>query len=679
MSFAEGRFRLLGFSAAAVGLFLAQPLTATAQQQLPGIVVSGGTLDPGVSSGAVGQASDDGDAQGQQPRRADPPGIPTERVGSAVTVVTNQQLRDAQVRHAGEALRSLPGVHVSQSGGPSGVSQIRIRGAEGNHTLVLIDGVEANVTSNGEFDFSDLMTEDIERIEVIRGGHSGIYGSKAIGGVVNIITKSGRGPITATAVVEGGSFKTRGGAVRLSGGTDKAWLSGTAQYRQSDGIDIAPNGNETDPWRNRSLALKGGLRPLPGVQIDFTVRNTNRFLNYDTLGPNPVTGLDEAQDAPNTSVSDVLLAGAKVRWDLFDRAFTQVLRATYNRSDLTSRDPGLGVTQNINKSEKFGYLATYRFATPMLFAAKHSISGLVEKEYESFMPIAIYTDGLERKRERLATVGEYKGEFLKRFFFAATIRHDDNETVRDFTTWRTSLSVPIKEWGIRPHASVGTSVALPGMFEQFGTILGTFVGNPGLVPEESFGWDAGIEFTLPDGNSTLDVTYFKANLENEIVGFGNSLTNLAGVSRRSGIEVAFKSKVLPWWFVGASYTYLDATEPDGGREVRRPRHAGKLTSTMKFADGRGTFNLSVIYNGNMKDRNFGTWPATVVTLDEYVLVNAALSYKVRENVELFGRVENLLNQDYQEVSGYETPNIAAYAGVRIKLVDRATAAWAKYE
>lgn len=639
---------------------------ALAEQELEGIVVvSGGTLAPVPSTGS-------GDQSG-----AEMPGIPTEQIGSAVTVITNEQLRASHVQHAGEALRSLPGVHVSGAGGFGSVTQVRIRGAEANHTLILIDGIEANATSDGAFDFSDLLTDDIERIEVIRGGHSGIYGSKAIGGVINIITKGGRGPITARVTSEAGGYGTKGVAARVSGGTDKFWLSGTAQYRESKGFDIAPHGNENDPWRVSILGLKGGFRPFSGVQVDFSLRQSKKFVHFDQEAFNPATGLNEAMDAPNTSDSKVLLGGASVRWDLFKGAFTQILRTTHNRTDLKSSTI-YGDTENLGAQHKYGYLATYRFATPMLFDAKHSISGLVEKEDESFTPKASYTDGLERTRERVATVGEYRGEFLKRFYFAATVRHDDNTTFRDFTTWRTSISMPLKRYGIRPHASVGTSVALPGMFEQFGSILGTFVGNPNLVPEESFGWDAGVEFTLPGGRTSLDLTYYRANLQNEIAGFGNTMINLDGESQRSGIEVALKSKILSWLYLGASYTYLDAKDPEGAEEVRRPRHAAKADVTAKFDEGRGSFNLAVIYNGAMKDQNFGTFPATVVTLHDYVLVNAAVSYKVQPNVELFARVENLLNQDYQEISGYNTPGIAAYAGVRLKFVDSSTASWAKY-
>src|SRR5690606_18691353 len=168
-------------------------------------------------------------------------GIPNAHLGTAVTVVTGEDLQRQQIRHAADALRSLPGVSVNRAAGsPAGLTQVRIRGAEANHTLVLIDGIEANAGSSGEFDFSDLMIEDIERIEVIRGPQSALYGSNAIGGVINVITKRGGGPLAITARAEGGSFGTKGGAARVSGGNERIWGSATVQHQRSDGFNIAP-------------------------------------------------------------------------------------------------------------------------------------------------------------------------------------------------------------------------------------------------------------------------------------------------------------------------------------------------------------------------------------------------------------------------------------------------------
>jgi len=564
------------------------------------------------------------------------------------------------------------------SGGFSGVTTVRMRGAEGNHTLVLVDGIEANSTNGGEFDFSDLLTSDIERIEVIRGGHSGIYGSKAIGGVINIITRSGKGPTTAEVAVEGGGLETRAIAGRVASGTDAFWLSVAAQYRASDAFNIAPVGTEDDPWKASTVTLKGGAQLLPGMTLDFTVRKSQKDANFDAFAAIPGSPFLGAADAPNTGTSDVLLAGGKLRWDLFDGAFTQILKATHNDSELVSASP-FSRSENLSEASKLGYLATYRFAVPQLLASRHAVTGLVEKELEAFTPISAFSDGVKREREKVAGVIEYRGEFADTVFVSASVRHDNNDTFADFTTWRTSVSIPLRSIGIRPHASVGTSVALPGMFEQFGSVVDRFVSNPNLVPEESFGWDAGVEFTLPGGGTVVDVTYFRANLENEIAGFGNTLINLDGESTREGVEVALRSQLTPWLFFGASYTFLAADDAAGFAEVRRPRHTGKADITAKFDDGRGTFNVAAIYNGDMKDSGFDAFfNRSIVTLDDYVLVNAALSYQVDPRIELFVRGENLLNTDYEEVLDYNTPGLTAYAGVRIKLEDPSTQGWAQY-
>jgi len=582
-----------------------------------------------------------------------------------------------QVRHAGEALRSLPGVHVNRAGGFSNLTQVRIRGAEGNHTLVLIDGIEANSTNGGEFDFSDLLAGDIERIEVIRGGHSGLYGSKAIGGVINIITKSGKGPITLEASAEGGGFETRGLNARISGGTDQMWLSAGVQHRASNGFDLSILGQEDDPWRNTTVSLRGGARIIDGVALDFTLRNSRKFQNFDNA-PTSFPKSFIATEAANTSDTDVFLGGANLKWELFDGAFTQVLRTTQNRTKIDSSTT-FGESENLSEASKFGYLATYRFETPLFLSARHTLTGLAEKQFEGFLPRSKFNDKRKREREQVATAAEYRGEFSDRVFVSANVRHDQNNTFEDFTTWHSGISIPVPEIGLRPHASVGTSVALPGMFEQFGSFLGTFVGNPNLQPETSFGWDTGVEFTLPFGQTLLDVTYYKANLEKEISGFGNSLKNLDGESTRSGIEVAMKSQLTPWLYLGASYTYLNAKEANGTEEIRRPHHTGKAEIITLFDEGRGNLSLSAVYNGQMLDKNFVTFPATVVTLDSYVLLSVAASYKIQPQIELFGRVENLLNTDYEEVSGFNTPEIAAYAGLRIHLEDPSTAEWKKYK
>lgn len=684
---------LLVFVSAALPISAIPAFAQNAQSvtELPEVVVEGATLAApaakpkkatAASSESDGQAAPQSDeavgADEAQTAAATAGGVPVSEVGSAVTVITSAQLKARQIRYAADALRSVPGVSVGQTGSPGGKTQVRIRGAEANHTLVVIDGIEANDPNDGDFDWSNLPADDIERIEVIRGAQSGIYGSKAIGGVINVITKSGRGPISLSAQVEYGGYDTTGVAVRASGGTERAWLAASAQYREQNEFNIAIFGTEDDPWDNATVNLRGGFSLLDNLTLGFVVRNTNKFVNTDPEQLIAQTGLSGAVDGPNTTDVDFFLGGLNLRWDMFDNALTHVFKANRTRTG-TASTSGFGDSDNIGEVNTYSYLATYRFATPGLLQSSHSLSGFIEHKQEGFTPISAFTDGVKRERENLATVAEYRGSFYDRVFVGASVRKDDNDTISDFTTWRSSVAVDLHELGLRPHASVGTGVALPGLFEQFGAVIDVFVGNPDLEPEESFSWDAGVEFTLLKGTATLDVTYFEADLTDEIAGFGNSLINLVGTSERRGIEVAAQLAVMPNLWLGASYTYLDATEPDGTEEIRRAPHSGRADVTYRFDEGRGTFNVAAVYNGEMTDRNFLPFPQppVIVTLDEYWLVTAGASYELKPGFELYGRVENLLDERYEEVSGFNTLGIAAYAGVRVKLEDTATASWAE--
>jgi vitamin B12 transporter len=651
---------------------------------LPPVVVQGATL------AAPPQRSASPPAQQTQP----PPPAPTEpevavdtvggapvyTIGNAVSVVTGEELRSQQIRNGAEALRSLPGVAVGRSGGIGNFTQVRIRGAEGNQTLVLIDGIEANNVADGEFDFSNLSAEDIERIEVIRGPMSGLYGSNAVGGVVNIITRTGKGPPSVTVRTEAGSFGTRDVAARASGGSDRAHLAVSYHWRDTGGFNIAPIGDEDDGSRLGTLTVRGGAKLLPGVTLDFTVRHTDKRADRDGFGDifDPALNgtLATAFDDLSTLRNRVLLAGANLRWDTHDGRLTQEFRANHNGTITEDSDRTFlpfATSTNTSNVAKYAYLATYRLDTPGLWA-KHALSGRVEKEDERFTPEGPFADGQLRERGRVAYTGEWRGGFHDRLFLTAGFRHDDNDNFRDFTTWRTAASLVLREINARPHASAGTAVKLPTMFEQFGSDQ-FFRPNPNLSPEESFGWDAGVEFTFHNGRVIFDVTYFRANLTNKINGFffdpvlGNfTAINLPGESTREGVEISARYKVTPSLTLGGAYTYLEARNPNGEREIRRPPHAARADVAYTFHGGRGTATLAAIYNGRTEDDAFVLpffSPTLRAPLDAYWLINATANYKVHQGVEVFGRVENLLDQHYQEAFGFEAAPIAAYAGVKL--------------
>ncbi len=634
-------------SSALVLAFALLPSPAVAQTALEGIVIEGVTLD-------------------QEP-------VPAEYVGAAVTVVTREDLQRQQIRHAADALRSLPGVSVNQAGSFGAQTQIRIRGAEGNHTLVLIDGIEANATATGEFDFSDLAAEDIERIEVIRGPQSGLYGSHALGGVVNIITRTRRGPLQATAFGEGGSFDTANIGATVSGGDEKGYGAVTVSRFETDGFNVAPFGNEDDGATLNSVSAKAGVKLFPNFSLDGTLRAASKSGDRDDDGGLPGQ-LATQVDSLSTFDTDLFLAGVEATLDTFDGKWVHKWRGQYNetdRGDLSVSEFGAFPFDNLSKDRKAQYLSTILVSTPGFLKAEHKFTGMLEARQEGFTPSF---DNISRKRDQVSAVGEYRGVYFQNLTLEAAVRNDDNDEAGVFTTWRTGGSLVVPNTPFRAHASAGTAVKYPTLFEQFGVIPSSFLPNPDLIAEESFGWDAGLETTLARGKLVFDVTYFDQDLQNEIAtlflpNFLSTVVNLEDDSRREGVEVGVTLKPYDWLHLAGAYTYLDAFDPTGLTEIRRPRHAGRADVTWLFGQGRGNVRLSAIYNGETKDLAFllPQFAETLVTLDDYVLLRLAAAYKLTERVELFGRVENLLDDDYQEVFGFETAGVAAYGGLRVTL------------
>ena len=664
---------------------LDQRPAAAQELQLPGLIVEGATLSrpaapraprpaasgPAQAPTAPVESTGDESAEGEI-------GVVAAEIGSSVTVVTGQELRDRQVRNGAEALRSLPGVHVGRTNTPSSVTQVRIRGAEGNQTLVLIDGVVANDPTGGEYDFSDLSTADIERIEVIRGAQSVIYGSGAIGGVINIITRSGRGPARVTISTEAGSFRTRDVTLGASAGSERIWGSLTYNARKSGGFNIAPQGSEKDASELETFGFRGGVQIMPGLIVDGSLRISRKAGDGDFFG-GPAGQLATAVDDPSRYTGNVLLGSVRARWETFDGILVHEFRTSYNETRTTnlSFDPVFPpfFSKYDADSRTHSYLGTLKLpGTPALLS--HSLTGLVEWNEETFTSLGDFADGLPRSRERFAFAGEWRGTFARQLHLTAGIRHDDHSAFDDFTSWRVTSAWEVPGMtggvGLRPHASVGTGFKAPSFFEQFGNIPNFFIPNPDLLPEESFGWDAGLEISTWHGRLVFDVTYFQTELENKIqLQFGGSpnVINVPGISHRKGVEVSAKYRVVPGVTLGAAYTYLDATDPDGTREVRRPPHSGRVDMNARFADGRARAHFAAVYNGRMNDDAFllPAFSPQVVTLDATWRLSAALSYELRPGWEIFGRVENILDDRGQEVFGYAQPGVAAYAGMRLTL------------
>lgn len=607
--------------------------------------------------------------------------VEQEKSGRAFTVITGEQLERNQVRYVADALRQVPGFAVSRTGSFGGMTQVRVRGAEANHLLVLIDGVEASETSSGEFDFGSLLVEDIDRIEVLRGPQSAFWGSNATAGVVNIITRRGeRGGFRVNARTEAGTDGTFLGGVALSGGAENYDVALSGAFRRTDGFNISDFGNEKDGDRNTTLNGKFTVDLSENFTVDGTLRYVDRKSDVDgqdfssggapDYAPGPYYGL--VIDSDDWTSTQEFFGSVGTTYVSLDGALTQ--KARFTGSDVHRENFSDGMLSSNDGDRLNGtYQASYQFDTPGFLAATHQITGGYEWERETFAPS--HLDETFR-RESHSLVGEYRGAFLDQLYLNVGVRRDFNDRFGDATTYSLSGAWKIPGSETRLHTSVGTGVTNPTFFEQFGYIPSTFAGNPDLVPEKSFGWDIGVEQGFFDRRLVLDVTYFNQDLTNEIAtvfggppDFLSSPVNRDGKSKRQGVEVSATLDLFNGFSANATYTYTDATEQTfaGGprlAEVRRPEHSGSIGAAYVFYDNRARVFGEAVFNGRMEDVAFVPSLPPRVTLDAYTVVNIGGSFRFNDNFEAYGRVENLFDERYEEVFGYNTQGRTAFLGIR---------------
>jgi vitamin B12 transporter len=591
--------------------------------------------------------------------------VELEKSGRAVTVVTGEQMEKNRVRYVSDALRLVPGLAVSRAGSVGGLTQVRMRGAESGQVLVVIDGVEANNQIWGEFDFGSLVADDIERIEILRGPQSTFWGADAMAGVISITTRKGeRDSVKSTAQTEVGSDGTVMGALATRGGGENFDYALSGSLRNSRGFDISDMGAEDDGGRNSTFNGRFSADISPETTIDGTLRLVDRRTDLDEQ--DSLTA--ESVDVEDYQKNRELFGSVGIANTTLDDALTQ--KARLSASDMS----------NFNHSEPYGdsssegnrynaaYQVSYRYDD--LENQVHQLTAGYEWQRETYAS-SRYAATFDRNTH--AIIGEYRGEFFDQLFINGGLRQDWNDTFADATTWTASAAWQVPDMETRLHASVGTGVTNPTFTEQYGFFPGSFVGNPSLKPEESFGWDIGVEKRFFDGGLVIDVTYFNQNLENEIssTSVGTLLTpiNLSGESLRQGVEVSATVDFFNGLTATASYTYTDASEQEvagGARlaETRRPRHSGSLNAAYAFYDDRARVFVEALFNGAAEDRIFISTPPPRVTLGGYTLVNIGGSFKVNETVEAYGRIDNLFDRDYREVFGFNTPGLTAFAGLK---------------
>lgn len=593
--------------------------------------------------------------------------IEESRYGRSASVVTAEEIEERGITSVQDALRSVPGVSINGSG--DSFTQIRIRGGEANHTLVLIDGIEAS-GGDSEYILSGLDVANIERIEVLRGPQSVFYGSNASNGVINIITKTGAVGTEYHGSVEVGSDGYRA-STRISTRTERGGLTLVAAHDNDDGFDASGDGREEDGIRRNTVQLKGDYLLTEELKLGFNFRTSDETYESDSNN-NSATSADAyvVDDPAPFSDRDEQQAQLFAELDLIGGRIKQ--RLTFERTDFDQSFSGFAPTET--KTEAAKYLFSYGLDGQKISDSKHLLNVLAEWEQDS----SSRNPAFERETKSIAV--EYRGSFANGLDLQLGARHDDNRVFDDVTTWNASASYTFANSGVRLHSSFGRGIANPTYFElfandtftsSFGT--STFIGNPNLKPEENRSFDIGVEIPFLQDRGVVDITYFDETLNGEIESFfagadpvlGSvfNYRNQTGDSKREGVELSASFEATDALDLRLSYTYLDATNPNGSVEVRRPEHELLLSATLQTFNGRGSVTADVRHVANNYDSRFFA-PFGTAQLPDYTTVNVSAQYELNNNLVLTGRVTNLFDEEYADVWGYAKRGRAAYVGLR---------------
>lgn len=577
---------------------------------------------------------------------------------ASVTIIDSKRIERLDEPLARSLLRLVPSAAVSSSGPAGAFTDVRLRGAESNHTLLFIDGIRANDPATGDQPRFDLLNADIaSRIEVVRGPQSALWGSDAIGGVVAVNGAGGTRGYSASA--EAGSFGFQRAGASASVASDRGSLAAAAGWQRATGIDSFEGGGDKDGYRNLSARLRGSWQLNPSIELGaagFAIAARSQFDGFSPAPP--FEHADTLDSSRNRLAAGRIWGRAGQDQDAWSGRIGASLLGSSNRNylaeDQVNRTSGTRRSLDAQIQRRFG-----------IAGVRNLLIVAAEAEHETFTardPFG-FSDQ-DRSRNHEAITVEWRAE-TSQFTGDVAVRRDIFNRFKDATSLRASLLTNLGQ-GISVAGSYAEGIAQPTFFDLYGFFPGSFIGNPSLKPESSRGFELSLRYRR--GRLDAALTGYRQKLHDEIVDNATftSTVNAPGISRRSGLEAEAGWRIGDRLRLSANYAYLDATQPSPSgvgkmKELRRPRHSGSLA--LDGSLGKLTYGASLAYSGahlDVRDRP----PFDVVRLGSYWLAGTRIAYAIRPNVELFARAANALNARYQDVSGYRTEGRSLYGGIR---------------
>lgn len=597
-------------------------------------------------------------------------------VGVSATVLTLPQIQADQALNVSDILALQPGVSVARNGGVGEPTSFFIRGAETDQTLVMIDGVKLDDPSapGGGFDFANLLVGDISRIEVLRGPQSTLYGSQAIGGVVNIITADPTRPLQGDAQVEGGTYDTLYGKGAV-GGKDGPWTwRVAANYYSTTGVsafDQRLGGKEPDGYHNAGISSRLGYEIAPDVSVDLRgvyLQARSKFDGFST--PTFTFGDDNEWGTTRESIGY-----AGLNFGLFDDRLKNRLAAQYTVTQRDNYDPADAPTTKTFDGRGINARAEYEGT----YAIAQGWTGVfgAESERESITTSSPAFDAAGTAPTKAYDIinsgyGQLQAEPIHGLNLTAGVRYDEHSTFGGHTVGQASAAWSPNGGQTILRTSWGQGFKAPTVYQLYSAY-----GNTGLKPEQANGWDAGVEQKFWGGRIDLQATYFGRNTT-DLIDFAYCYSTATALcadgrfgyydnvakARAQGVELSAELRPLPGLDLSANYTYLDDRNRSPGTDfnnvlARRPADTANLTATYVWPDKLSTA-VAVRYAGKSYDDD-----ANTLVLKSYALVDLRAAYPLGHGLEAYARIENLFNKAYETTYEYGSLRRGYYGGLRM--------------
>ncbi len=565
-----------------------------------------------------------------------------ETTPASVTIITEEEIKKSGQFLIEKLIRQVPGLTVTQNGGLGQLTNINIRGAGAGATLVMIDGIQVNETLAGSFDFRNLNIDNIERIEVLKGPQSTLWGADAVGGVIQIITKKGEGTPSHYVSFEGGSFSTFKETAGSSGTIKNYDYSISASRTDSEGITAAARnlGNsEKDDYEASNFSFRMGREFLSNGKVELISRYTKSSSEFDEFSRTTFRPTDEARFLSG----DTVYFAVPIQKSITDWWDTKLnLNFSYDKShSFSSTDPLFSSTSTIhNRTWTADWQNKFDFGHGFSSVAGFEHQILNGSNQESDLHVSNFQQGIYLQT---------KYNYEDRLILTAGVRYNKNQVFDDRTTYQFEGLYKFAKTGTTLRASVATGFRAPTGNDLFFP----FFSNPNLKPEENENWEVGFDQALLDDRLTFGAVYFDSETENRIqfdlITF--SIGNI-GLAKSKGIESYISYQILKDLNFSTNHTWNQAV--DGGKAplVRVPKHT--FNASLDYSTGPLTGLFGVYARSGIRDGVFNT--------KGFATVRMALKYQINENLKITARGENLLDKDYEEIPGFETAGVAGYGG-----------------